>query len=165
LTVTSFEPRFCFFISTPQGESGSELSVTSRWPAAAPVYVGKSASRESIELPLEFVALLAALSTRMSGDNPFRIPRRLRHDVEQIFTLTDPFCAERLDAEYGALIQRLIAKLARKRPSPFERGDLRIRAGASIYAVGGVNFLFDRTRIRHRGLGRVQGTGSWITSR
>jgi hypothetical protein len=69
----------------------------------------------------------------------------------RFFTLTDPFCAGRLDAEYGALIRRLIAKLARKRPSPFERGDLRIWAAASNYAVGSVNFLFDRPRIRHRG--------------
>jgi len=34
----------------------------------------------------------------MSRDNPFRIPGRFRHDVEQIFTLTDPFCAEYLAA-------------------------------------------------------------------
>ncbi|HXG60434.1 MAG TPA: hypothetical protein VNO22_03590 [Planctomycetota bacterium] len=27
-----------------------------------------------------------------------RIPDALRHDVEQIFKLTDPFCAEHLDA-------------------------------------------------------------------
>jgi hypothetical protein len=67
----------------------------------------------------------------MSGDNPFRIPGRLRHDVAQIFTLTDSFCAERLDAEYRALIRRLIAKLARKRPSPFARGDLGIWASTA----------------------------------
>jgi len=54
----------------------------------------------------------------MGRDNPFRIPELLRHDVEEIFTLTDPFCAEHLDAAYGELVRRLIAKLARKRPSP-----------------------------------------------
>jgi Domain of unknown function (DUF6398) len=151
-------PLLLFHFYTPRRErfgTLGHLAVACRGASL----VGKSASRESIELTLEFVALLAALSTRMSGDNPFRIPGRLRHDVEQIVTLTDPFCAERLDAEYGALIRRLIAKLARKRPSPFERGDLRIWAAASIYAVGSVNFLFDRTRIRHRGLGRDEGNG------
>ncbi len=85
----------------------------------------------------------------MGRDNPFRIPELLRHDVEEIFTLTDPFCAEHLDAEYGELVRRLIAKLARKRPSPLARGDLRIWAGAAIYAVGSVNFLFDRSQRPH----------------
>lgn len=85
----------------------------------------------------------------MGRDNPLRIPELLRHDVEEIFTLTDPFCAEHLDAEYGELVRRLIAKLARKRPSPLARGDLRIWAGAAIYAVGSVNFLFDRSQRPH----------------
>lgn len=81
--------------------------------------------------------------------DPMRIPVRLRHDVEQIFTITDPFCAEHLDAEYGALIRKLVAKLARKRPSPLARGDLRIWAAAAIYTIGSVNFLFDRTQRPH----------------
>jgi hypothetical protein len=34
--------------------------------------------------------------------------------------------------------------LARKRPSPLARGDLRVWAGAVIYTVGANNFLFDR---------------------
>ncbi len=39
-------------------------------------------------------------------------------------------------------MRKLVVKLARKRPSPLARGDLRIWAGAAIYAVGTVNFLF-----------------------
>jgi hypothetical protein len=81
--------------------------------------------------------------------NPLRIPQTLRHDVEQILTLTDPFCAEHLDAEYGELVGKLVAKLARKRPSPLARGDLRTWAAAAIYAVGSVNFLFDRSQRPH----------------
>jgi len=84
-----------------------------------------------------------------SKDDPLRIPTALRHEVEQIFKLTDPFCAEHLDVEYGELVRRLVAKLARKRPSPLTRGDLRIWAAAAIYAVGSVNFLFDRTQTPH----------------
>jgi hypothetical protein len=82
-------------------------------------------------------------------DNSLRIPAALRHDVEQIFKLTAPFCAEHLDAEYGELVRKLVAKLARKRPSPLSRGDLRIWAAAAIYAVGSINFLFDRTQRPH----------------
>ncbi|MBI4481543.1 MAG: hypothetical protein HY652_01500 [Acidobacteria bacterium] len=47
-----------------------------------------------------------------------RIPEPLRHEAEEIFKLTDPFCAEHLDAEYPQLCRKLMAKLARKRPSP-----------------------------------------------
>lgn len=88
------------------------------------------------------------MSTRTT-DGPLRIPSAFRHDVEQIFELTDPFCAEHLDAEYGELVRKLIAKLARRRPSPLARGDLRIWAAAAIYTVGSVNFLFDRTQRPH----------------
>ena len=66
----------------------------------------------------------------MGHDNPLRISEALRHDVEEIFKLTDPFCAEHLDAEYGELVRKLVAKLARKRPSPIARGDIRIWAAA-----------------------------------
>jgi hypothetical protein len=62
----------------------------------------------------------------MAHDNPLRIAEPLRHDAEEIFKLTDPFCAAHLDAEYGELVRALIAKLARKRPPPLARGDLRI---------------------------------------
>jgi len=78
-----------------------------------------------------------------------RVPEALRHDAEEIFKLTDPFCAEHLDAEYGALCRRLVAKLARKRPSPLARGDLRIWAGSVLYTIGSVNFLFDRSQKPH----------------
>ena len=88
------------------------------------------------------------MSTRTIND-PHRIPAALRHDVEEIFKLTDPFCAEHLDAEYGELVRKLVAKLARKRPSPLARGDLRVWAAAAIYTVGSVNFLFDRPQRPH----------------
>jgi hypothetical protein len=82
-------------------------------------------------------------------DNSLRIPAALRHDVEQIFKLTAPFCAEHLDAEHGELVRKLVAMLARKRPSPLSRGDLGIWAAAAIYAVGSIHFLFDRTQRPH----------------
>lgn len=78
-----------------------------------------------------------------------RVPEALQHDVEQIFALTDPFCHEHLDEEYAFLVRKLVAKLARKRPSPLIRGDLRIWAAAALYTVGAANFLFDRTQTPH----------------
>jgi hypothetical protein len=32
----------------------------------------------------------------MGHDHPLRIPDLLRHDVEEIFKLTDPFCSQPL---------------------------------------------------------------------
>ncbi len=88
-------------------------------------------------------------TNKQAGESSLRIPEALRHDAEEIFKLTDPFCAEHLDAEYGHLCRKLVAKLARKRPSPLVRGELRIWAGAVIYAVGSINFLFDHTQSPH----------------
>ena len=52
------------------------------------------------------------------SDRSLCIPDSPRPHVEQIFKLTDQFCAEHLDNEYGELVRKLISKLARKRPSP-----------------------------------------------
>jgi hypothetical protein len=71
------------------------------------------------------------MSTRMTNDS-LRIPAALQPHAEQILKMTDPLCAEHLDAEYGELVRKLVAKLARRRPSPLARGDLRIWAAAAI---------------------------------
>lgn len=86
---------------------------------------------------------------RPKAGDPFRIPEAVRGEAEEIIKVTDQFCAEHLDAEYGELCRKLVAELARKRPSPLLRGDLRIWAGAVIYTIGSINFLFDRTQRPH----------------
>lgn len=84
---------------------------------------------------------------RIDGtSDELRVPSALRDRVSTILAITDPFCTEQLDAEYASLCRRLVAKLARKRPSPLERGDLRIWAAGAIYALGVNNFLFEPAR-------------------
>lgn len=78
-----------------------------------------------------------------------RFPVALRDRAQQIIDVTDAACREHLDEEYGVLSRRLVARLARKRPSPLVRGDVRIWAAGAIYAVGQVNFLFDRSQTPH----------------
>lgn len=78
-----------------------------------------------------------------------RIPVVLRDRAQQIIDVTDAACRAHLDEEYGRLARRLLARLARKRPSPLVRGDERIWAAGVIYAVGQVNYLFDRTQTPH----------------
>jgi hypothetical protein len=76
-------------------------------------------------------------------------PKSLGQTVDEIEAFTDQFCAERLDAEYADLCRRLIATLARKRPTPLVRGAPRIWAAGVLYAVGRANFLFDRSQPIH----------------
>jgi hypothetical protein len=44
---------------------------------------------------------------------------------------------------------------SRKRPSPLERGDLRIWAAGAIYALGVNSFLFDPSQTPHLSAGRL----------
>jgi hypothetical protein len=78
-----------------------------------------------------------------------KIPVELRPRAMEILAITDGVCAAHLDGEYGELCRVLVGRLARKRPSPLARGDTRIWAAGAIYAVGRVNFLFDRSQQPH----------------
>jgi hypothetical protein len=78
-----------------------------------------------------------------------RAPVALRPVVRSIVAITDAFCAEHLDREYADLSRDVVGRLARKRPSPVVRGEPRIWAAGAIYAVGSLNFLFDRSQQPH----------------
>jgi len=78
-----------------------------------------------------------------------KVPIALRDRTREILAITDEACASHLDGEYAELCRVLVARLARKRPSPLVRGEARIWAAGAIYAVGQVNFLFDRTQQPH----------------
>ena len=62
---------------------------------------------------------------------------------------TDLICEQHLDDEYAALCRTLAARLARKRPSPLDRGEPRIWATGIVYTVGSINFLFDKSQPPH----------------
>jgi hypothetical protein len=79
----------------------------------------------------------------------------MRRNVGEILAITDRLCWQHLDAEYAELCRRLVAKLARKRPSPLERGALRIWAAGAIYAVASNNFLFDPSQVPHLSADRL----------
>ena len=78
-----------------------------------------------------------------------KLPKATRPYAEGVIAITDTVCREHLDPEYADLSRRLVGKLARKRPSPLGRGDLRIWASGVLYALGQVNFLFDRSQSPH----------------
>ena len=85
----------------------------------------------------------------MAMSDQLRIPNAMRDRAQAIIEITDRACHDHLDDEYGRIARRLIARLARKRPSPLVRGDARIWAAGVVYAAGQINFLFDPTQKPH----------------
>ena len=79
----------------------------------------------------------------MADLSELKIPVAMRSVAEAIIALTDEVCVDLLDEEYASLARRVVAKLARKRPSPIQSGRAPTWAGAVVYALGQVNFLFD----------------------
>jgi hypothetical protein len=95
------------------------------------------------------------------------IPHEMRPTYDAIVSLIDAFCKEHLNAEYADLCRKVAGALARKRPSPLARGKPEVWACAIVYAIGSVNFLFDKTQTPHlradelcRLFGVTQSTGS-----
>jgi hypothetical protein len=91
---------------------------------------------------------------RAPGDDftmadPLRIPSAMRDRAQAIIDITDRACHEHLDDEYGQIARQLVARLARKRPSPLARGYAGIWAAGVVYAIGQINFLFDPTQTPH----------------
>jgi hypothetical protein len=72
-----------------------------------------------------------------------KIPELVREFYDQVVAQTADFCKEYLTEEFSTPCQKLVAKLARKRPSPLLGGRLEIWSCAVIYTIARVNFLFD----------------------
>lgn len=64
---------------------------------------------------------------------------------EHIIELVSSFCDDELNEEYKDLCVNLVKKLGRKHDVPFKRGKLEIWASAVVYAIGQINFLFDKS--------------------
>lgn len=71
--------------------------------------------------------------------------QKIKEREEKLLELTGTFCAQKLDDKYPQLSEKLIKKLGRKREVPFQRGKLEIWAAAVVYAIGSINFLFDKS--------------------
>ena len=63
----------------------------------------------------------------------------------QILDLIKGFCTQKLDEEYLELSSQLLNKLGRKRDVIFMSGRVDIWAAAIVYALGTINFLFDKS--------------------
>jgi hypothetical protein len=85
----------------------------------------------------------------MAKKNEDSVPSPMKQVYESITRLTDDFCQARLGEEYAKLCRVMAATLSRKRPSPLSHGRIEIWACAIVYAVGRINFLFDKAVTPH----------------
>ena len=85
----------------------------------------------------------------MPTKNPYKVPKKMQPKFDEITALTDAFCGEYLNSEYADMSRRVTAALTRKRPSPLDRGRVKTWACGVVYAVGRVNFLFDKSQTPH----------------
>jgi hypothetical protein len=77
------------------------------------------------------------------------VPAAMQPVYAGIAALTDAVCRKHLNDEYATLSRELAAALARKRPSPLGGGKPEIWACGIVYALGTVNFLFDKSEAPH----------------
>ena len=75
-----------------------------------------------------------------------RVLKPMQETFNAIVALTDAFCRAHLDEDYAQLARQATAALCRQRPSPLATGNLKTWAGGIVYALGSVNFLFDKSQ-------------------
>jgi hypothetical protein len=71
-------------------------------------------------------------------------PKAMAPRYEALIAVTDRFCKAHLTDEYAELARRAMAALCRKRPSPVAEGAPESWALGVLYALGQINFLFDK---------------------
>ena len=69
----------------------------------------------------------------------------IEEKTKTLIEMTAEFCITYLDEDYKQLCEKLIRKMSRKRNVPFLYGRIDIWAAAIVYALGQINFLFDRS--------------------
>ncbi len=86
-----------------------------------------------------------------------KVPKAFGETYVAITAITDTFCREHLNEEYGELARFATAALCRKRPSPLSRGKPQTWACGILYALGKVNFLSDESFDPYMLLGELCG--------
>ena len=96
-------------------------------------------------LPLSATLLL----TKTPKAKPVPVPPSREEKDEAlgvVIGLIEQFCNEHLNEEYKVLCCKLAEKLGRKRPSPLLQGNPNAWAAGIVRAIGGVNFLQDKSQ-------------------
>ncbi|MHC5537136.1 DUF6398 domain-containing protein [Singulisphaera rosea] len=155
--VTAYNVRFGGGIKRRLNESYKEAKERSGIVTRLPFDPGSAGEIEEESKPRK----RATSAVKSGGESSAKEKVRRAHDV--IVGLTDAFCREHLDDEYGELCRRL----ARKRPSPLAGGKPESWASGIVRVIGWVNFLGDPSQPHHmkmtdidEGFGVSEATGS-----
>ena len=84
-------------------------------------------------------------SAAPEGEVPRSVPVAVRPRYAEVVRLTDAACRQGLNDEYAQMARRAAEVLSRKRPSPLLGGRAPGWACGIVYALGQVNFLFDKS--------------------
>jgi hypothetical protein len=104
-------------------------------------------ARHGIVTSLPLSATL--LPTKTPKAKPIPVPPSSAEKDEArgvVIGLIEQFCDEHLNEEYKVLCCKLAEKLGRKRPSPLLQGSPNAWAAGIVRAIGGVNFLQDKSQ-------------------
>ena len=73
------------------------------------------------------------------------VPKSMNQRYAEITALIDDYCSKTLDKEYAQLSRLATAALCRKKLSPIQLGSASVWACGIIWAIGFINFLFDKS--------------------
>jgi len=85
----------------------------------------------------------------MNKSKSLKVLAAMQTVFDEITAISDAFCAQYLNAEYAELANKMVATLARKRPTPLVNGKSLSWAAGILYTLGQVNFLFDPSQSPH----------------
>ena len=85
----------------------------------------------------------------MSDSERARVPEALLPRYDAIVGQIGMVCRQHLTEEYAQVSRRLAAELCSEEPSPVSRGRADSWACGIVYAIGAVNFLFDKSQTPH----------------
>jgi hypothetical protein len=75
------------------------------------------------------------------------VPNSMKLRFDKISDIIVKFCKEKLNDEFCEIMIRSLAKLCRKRPSPVSSGSINVWACSIVYAIGSLNFIFDKSQM------------------
>lgn len=124
----------------PVDQSGKKGQNKKEAPPNTSILQGYTAKTEQelSQVPGEFVSV---------KDIPLSapIPIAVRPQFEEIGEIILSVCKKGIDEEYYYLGIMVLEKLARKRPSPILAGKAHAWAAGILFALGKINFLFDKS--------------------
>jgi hypothetical protein len=90
--------------------------------------------------------LKSASPKRPSVIGDEKVPLAMVDRYNEIAEIIGQFCDDKLNEELKVRCWRALAKLAKKRPSPICSGRVITWAAGISYAIGSINFVFDRSK-------------------